>query len=86
MVLENARQAMQDKMSAMQLRLETTQFNLNSIEQNQQYSTQAQNMVPVFPAGVIMHWEKEPVSYAFLRRTDRFFIFPKRFFRACRLT
>lgn len=104
-ILEDGKKAMQEKISIMQWGLETTQFNLNSIEQNQQYSgqkgiyireieeryfveapfygdwkdpaqkekasmdlfreAQEQHMVPVFPAGVLVHFETDPVSYSF---------------------
>ncbi len=103
--LEYGKKAMQDRIAAMRLGLETTQFNLNSMEQNQAYSshvgiytrrieerffieapfagdwhnpvhrekasmslfhsTQKKNMVPVFPAGVLVHWETTPVTYSF---------------------
>ncbi|MGL5434657.1 MAG: MerR family transcriptional regulator [Lachnospiraceae bacterium] len=104
-ILENGKKVMQDRISKMQLGLEITQFNLNSIEQNQQYSmqkgiytreieerffieapflgnwndpteiektaidlfheAQGLNMAPVFPAGVLIHCETNPVSYSF---------------------
>lgn len=104
-ILETGKRMMQEKISLMQLGLEMTQFNLNSIGQNRQYrkqkgiyrreieeryfieapfhgdwddlvqreraamglfrSAQKQNMVPVFPAGVLIHWETDPVTYSF---------------------
>lgn len=104
-ILEDGKKAMQEKISIMQRGLETTQYNLNSIEQNQQYSgqqgvyireieerflieepfygdwkdpsqkekasmelfryAQERQMVPVFPAGVLVHFETDPVSYSF---------------------
>lgn len=103
--LENGKKAMQEKIATMRSGLETTQFNLESIRQNQKYSSQIgiytreieerffieapflgdwnnpihrerasmnlfrkaqkQNMAPVFPAGVLIHWENSPITYSF---------------------
>lgn len=104
-ILEYGKQTMQEKISEMQRGLEITQYNLDSIEQNRQYSSrhgiytrkieerylytapfrgnqddllqkektamelfqhaQVQNMAPVFPAGILIHCDREPYSFSF---------------------
>lgn len=101
-VLTNARQAMLDKISEMQMKLEITQYHIDSIDRNQKYSSrkgtytreigerfflevplesdwkelykkeqmplqlfhdaQEKKMAPIFPAGIILHYEKEPLE------------------------
>lgn len=104
-ILENGKKILQDKISEIQLGLELTQFNLDNMEQNQNYcnqkgvytrqieeryfiessfqgnwsdfsqkekeamdlfhSAQENNMAPVFPCGVLIHYETEPISFSF---------------------
>ncbi|MDO5785570.1 MAG: MerR family transcriptional regulator [Eubacteriales bacterium] len=104
-ILENGKKVLQERISEIQLGLEITQFNLNSMKQNQEYTdqkgiytrqieerfilqapfcgdwndliqkeqaamrlfhdAQAQNMAPVFPAGILIRCDTEPVSYSF---------------------
>lgn len=104
-ILIRGKKAMQERISGMQMKLETTQFSLDSIEKNQRYKdrkgvyrrrieerffietpfcgdwrdfsreekksmelfheAQGKNMVPVFPSGIIIHYEREPVQFSF---------------------
>lgn len=104
-ILEHGKSVMQKKIAEMQAKLEITQYALDSMERNRQYSkckgiytreieerfvlevplepnrkpstrnaklpmeafqyAQEKNMCPVFPAGIILHYEKEPMEAAF---------------------
>lgn len=104
-ILEKGKEQMQAEIAAMQAGIEVTQFNLRSMEQNEQYrhqegiytremeerflleepfagnwddiiqkektatdlfrAAQERNMAPVFPAGILLHCETEPVSFSF---------------------
>ena len=104
-ILEKGKERLLSQISELQQGIELTEFQINSIEENQKYSgqkgiyrrrikerylmetpfngdfgalhekeeaamklfndAQAQSMVPVFPAGIVIHCETAPVSYSF---------------------
>lgn len=104
-IFEDGKRVMQEKIADMQTGLELTQFNLEALERNQQYSdhqgiysreieeryffiktfcgnwndllqkektamdlfqyAQDLNMVPVFPAGILVDGEASPASFSF---------------------
>lgn len=105
-ILEKGKMRMQAEIAAMQTGIEITQFDLRSMEQNEQYCSQQgvytreieerflieepfvgdwddivqkektamdlfrtaqdRNMAPVFPAGILIRCETEPVSFSFV--------------------